>query len=145
MRPCSNPAICTSAPYRARPVTLSTPSWRMGRVPITEYCFLLLMRKDTPTDTQAHRLRPVGCFPTGRSPWAWRAGCSGARLCCIEPRANDLVIPRATAQVAGEPVAHLLLGGPGIAIQQGLGSHDETRRADPALQSRLFEKLLLQR
>src|SRR5262249_9144684 len=33
--PCSNPGMCTSAPYRAWPVTLSTPSWRRGLVPTT--------------------------------------------------------------------------------------------------------------
>ena len=29
-----------SAPYNARPVTLSRPSWRIGRVPITLYSLL---------------------------------------------------------------------------------------------------------
>ena len=33
--PCSEPGSRTSAPYRARPVTLSVPSWRTGRVPTT--------------------------------------------------------------------------------------------------------------
>ena len=33
MRPYSMPAIFMSAPYSARPVTLGTPSGRMGRVP----------------------------------------------------------------------------------------------------------------
>src|SRR6266705_4607788 len=33
--PCSSPGMCTSAPYRAWPVTLSTPSWRRGLVPTT--------------------------------------------------------------------------------------------------------------
>src|SRR5215470_3997909 len=33
--PCSMPGKLISAPYRARPVTLSTPSCRIGRVPIT--------------------------------------------------------------------------------------------------------------
>src|SRR5215470_7572495 len=33
--PCSIPGKLMSAPYRARPVTLSTPSCRIGRVPIT--------------------------------------------------------------------------------------------------------------
>jgi hypothetical protein len=32
--PCSMPGRLTSAPYCARPVTLSTPSWRTGRVPM---------------------------------------------------------------------------------------------------------------
>ena len=36
------PVSCKSAPYCARPVTLSTPSWRMGRVPMTLYLLLLL-------------------------------------------------------------------------------------------------------
>src|SRR6185436_9243609 len=33
--PCSIPGRLMSAPYLARPVTLSTPSWRIGRVPMT--------------------------------------------------------------------------------------------------------------
>src|SRR5687768_7310413 len=31
------PGTWTSLPNRARPVTLSAPSWRIGRVPTTEY------------------------------------------------------------------------------------------------------------
>ena len=33
--PCSRPAAWKSAPYCALPVTLSAPSWRIGRVPTT--------------------------------------------------------------------------------------------------------------
>src|SRR5262249_61081604 len=42
MRPCSSPAAWKSAPYRARPVTLSMPSCRIGRVPITWYTVVMV-------------------------------------------------------------------------------------------------------
>ena len=35
--PYSRPGRRTSPPYMAAPVTLSTPSWRIGRVPMTRY------------------------------------------------------------------------------------------------------------
>src|SRR5439155_15063856 len=60
-------------------------------------------------------------------------------------RANNLVVPRAAAQVPRQPVARLLFARARLRVEQRLGGHDETRRADPALQRRVFEKLLLHR
>src|SRR5262245_36731913 len=39
------PVSCKSAPYIARPVTLSTPSCRIGRVPITLNCIVVVMNQ----------------------------------------------------------------------------------------------------
>src|SRR5688572_27584313 len=94
--------------------------------------------------------KPTGCgpwvtasssatSPTGRSPWA-----SDSRF-SIEDGANDFVVAGAAAQVAGQPVAHLVFGGIWVLVEQRLGRHDETRGADTALQGRVFEKFLLQR
>ena len=60
-------------------------------------------------------------------------------------RPNDLVVARAAAQVAGEPIANGALVGVRVAVQQGLGSDDEAGGANAALQRRMLEKLLLNR
>ena len=56
--------------------------------------------------------------------------------------ANDLVVAGAAAEVAGQPVADAAFVGIRLAIEQGLGGDDEARRADAALQGRLFEEAL---
>ena len=81
----SMPGSAISAPNCARPVTLSTPSGRIGRVPTTF-----------------------------RSAWMQCNSC-GALLSSdfgggVHHRADDLVVAGATAEVAGQPVARLLLG-----------------------------------
>jgi len=59
--------------------------------------------------------------------------------------ADDLVISGAAAQVAGEEVAGFVLGRVGVLVQERLGSDDEARGADAALQGRPLEEALLQR
>ena len=64
----------------------------------------------------------------------------------VEHRADDLVVAGAAAQVAGQPVADLVpRSASGLLLQQRLGGDDEARRADAALQGRVFQELLLQR
>src|ERR1700730_2154 len=116
--PHSIPGIFMSAPKLARPVTLSTPSGRMGRVPTTFK--VSLSRNDIPS------------LPSH--------DCSG-----VEHRADDLVITGTPAKVAGEPVARLLFGRVQVLVEQRLGRDDESRRAEAALQRRMLEEFLLHR
>src|SRR5438093_4499406 len=58
---------------------------------------------------------------------------------------DDLVVSGAPAEVAGQPVADLGLGRVGSILEQSLTGHEEARRADPALERRVFQEALLQR
>src|SRR6266852_3057117 len=108
-RPMSWPGRLKSAPKRARPVTLSTPSGRMVRVPtyVCEFPFVIVSAMGL---SLSHR--------RGR----------------VHHRANDLVVPRAPAEVAGEPVTDLGLRRVGRPLEQCLAGHQEARGADAALQ-----------
>src|SRR4029079_11445082 len=57
---------------------------------------------------------------------------------------DDLVVTGAPAEVAGEPVADLRVGRIWIPLEKRLAGHDETRRADAALERGVLEELLLQ-
>src|SRR5262249_21282647 len=57
----------------------------------------------------------------------------------------DLVVAGAAAEIAGQPVAHLGLGGAGVPLEQGPPGDEEARGADPALQRGVLEELLLER
>src|SRR6516225_332268 len=59
-----------------------------------------------------------------------------------EHRLDDVLIAGAPAQVAGQCPPHVLLGGVGVAVEQGLGGHHHARRAEPALQSVLLLEAL---
>src|SRR5262249_6518801 len=63
----------------------------------------------------------------------------------IEDGADDLVVAGAPAEVAGEPVARLGLRRIRIAVQQRLGSDQQARRAEAALQRRMLQEFSLQR
>src|SRR6202030_4406722 len=63
----------------------------------------------------------------------------------IEDGADDFVIAGAAAEIAGEPVTRLVLCRIRIAVQQRLGSDQQARRADAALQRRMFQEFSLQR
>src|SRR5215472_120540 len=63
----------------------------------------------------------------------------------IEDGADDLVVAGAAAEVAGEPVARLSLRRIQIAVEQRLGSDQQARRAEAALQRRMFQEFSLQR
>src|SRR5262249_8964339 len=63
----------------------------------------------------------------------------------IQHGADDLVIARAAAEIARQPVTHLVLAWLGVLLQQRLGGDDEAGRADAALQRRVFKELLLKR
>src|SRR5437016_6435593 len=63
----------------------------------------------------------------------------------VHHRAHDLVVPRAPAQVAGEPVADLGLRRVGHPLEEGLGGHEEPWGADAALERGALQELLLQR
>src|SRR5438132_11481594 len=119
-RPMSWPGRLKSAPKRARPVTLSAPSGRMVRVP-TYVCELPLVIVSAMGLSLSHR----------------RGG--------VHHRAHDLVVPRAPAQVAGEPVADLGLRRVGHPLEEGLGGHEEPWGADAALERGALQELLLQR
>src|SRR5215467_3502237 len=62
----------------------------------------------------------------------------------IKDGADDFVVAGAPAEVAGEPVASLGLRRIRIAIQQRLGSDQQARRAESALERRMFEEFSLQ-
>src|SRR5262245_61752254 len=63
----------------------------------------------------------------------------------IEDGTDDFVVAGAPAEVAGEPVARLGLRRARIAVQQRLGSDQQARRAEAALQRRMFQEFSLQR
>src|SRR6266852_5242071 len=63
----------------------------------------------------------------------------------IEDRLYNFVIAGASAQVSRERIAHFGLGRFGIVIEQRLGRHQKSRRADAALEARMLEELALQR
>jgi hypothetical protein len=56
---------------------------------------------------------------------------------------DDLVVASAAAEVAGQIEANLFFAGCRVFFEQRFGLHDETWRADPALQSRSFEESTL--
>src|SRR5919108_2367435 len=120
--PTSMPGKEKSAPKRARPVTLSTPSGRTGRVPIH--------------------------FKAGWISSLFRAVAMSASSDVgggIHHGAHDLVVAGAAAEIAGQPVAHLGLAGIRIAVEQGFRGDQEARRTDAALQGGMLQKFLLQR
>ena len=59
-------------------------------------------------------------------------------------RADNLVITRTAAEIPRQPEAHLGLRGIGLAVQEGLGGDQETRRAVPALERRFLQEEALQ-
>lgn len=63
---------------------------------------------------------------------------------CVDDGLDDLVVASAAAEISRQGVTDIGLGRTRIAIEQGLGGHQETRRADAALKAGVFEKLLLQ-
>src|SRR5512144_5246 len=63
----------------------------------------------------------------------------------VHHRAHDLVVARAPAEIAGQPVADLGLRRVGRALEQRLGGHQHARGADAALQRGALQELLLQR
>jgi len=58
-------------------------------------------------------------------------------------RIDDILIPRAAADVAFDALADLRFGGLGIARQNLIGGENHPRGAEPALKSVFFPKLLL--
>src|SRR5262245_25103205 len=62
----------------------------------------------------------------------------------VHHRLDDLVVSGAAAEVARQPVADLGLAGIGVSLEQGPGRHEESGRADAALQGGVLEELLLQ-
>src|ERR1700685_2187170 len=93
--PYNMPESCTSAPYFARPVTLSTPSWRTGRVPITLYAFLAVF--DSGRDSVT-----LGGFPRDIALRCFRGGLD---------RAHDFIVAGAATQVAGQGETDRLFAG----------------------------------
>src|SRR5262249_25611573 len=116
--PTSMPGAGRAAPKRARPVTLSMPSGRTGRVPtMVKDCVLLSSG--------------MAGLPQFR----------GGRL----DRAHDLVVAGAAAEIAGQPETDLGLRGVGVPVEQRLGRDQEPGRTDAALQGRMLQELALQR
>src|SRR5262245_35517710 len=106
MRPTSMPGAVASAPNFARPVTLSIPSGRSGRVPTTLKSRLSCSVLSNGISSPPHFLGGVHDGP------------------------NDLVIARAAAEIARQPKAHFGLARLWIFLQQRLGSDQDARRAD---------------
>src|SRR5262245_6671598 len=120
-RPTSWPGRLKSAPNRARPVTLSTPSGRTVRVPTYVWG-----RSCSVVVTSAMSAPPhVG----GR----------------VHHRLDVLVVPRAAAEIARQPEAYFRLGRLEIPLEQRLGRDEHARRADAALERGVLEELLLER
>src|SRR5215469_8798016 len=63
----------------------------------------------------------------------------------IHDGAQDLVVPRAAAKIAREPITRLFLGRVEGGVEQRLGGDDQARRAEAALQRRMLEEFLLHR
>src|SRR5215475_4811148 len=63
----------------------------------------------------------------------------------IEDGTDDLVVAGAATEVAGEPVTRLGLRRIRIAVEQRLGGDQQARRAEAALQRRMFQEFSLQR
>src|SRR5919106_290364 len=120
--PTSMPGKEKSAPKRARPVTLSTPSGLTGRVPI---------------HFKAGWISSLFSAVAMSAPSDVGGG--------VHHGAHDLVVAGAAAEIAGQPVAHLGLAGVGIAVEQGFGGDQEPRRTDAALQRGMLQELHLQR
>ena len=59
-------------------------------------------------------------------------------------RFDDVVIARAAADVAFQPMTDLVLGGCGVHLQQFRSRHDHARSTEPALQTVVFLKSSLQ-
>src|SRR5690606_30374592 len=116
MRPRIAPGMRISAPYWARPVTLSMPSGRTGRVPMTLY------------------LGFAGAVTSGSYGLAAGGG-GGAHVFSGQHHgADDLVIAGAAAEVAGELVADARFVGVGFLFEQRLRGDDEPGCADAALE-----------
>src|SRR5579884_31975 len=60
-------------------------------------------------------------------------------------RLDDVLIPGAAAQVAGQPIFDVVDSGVGIALQQLVGAHEKAGGAEPALQAVLVAVGLLDR
>src|SRR3546814_9626802 len=108
MPPTSWPGADMSAPKRARPVTLSRPSGRSGRVPT--WLYLRLTRTLLSSSGMTTFLPHLG---------------SG-----VEHRVDDLVVAGAAAQIAGQPIANFGLVRVRVLLQQRLGGHQEPRRSE---------------
>src|SRR5262249_22703752 len=87
------------------------------------------------------RQRIVGVRSWSSRPWLSLSHCGGG----VHHGGHDLFVAGATAEGSGEPVADFGLRRIVVALEQGLGGHEEARGADPALQSRVLEESLLQR
>ena len=61
----------------------------------------------------------------------------------IQDSTDDLVVAGAPAEVAGEPLTRLGLRRIRITVQQRLSSNQQARRAEAALQRRMFQKFSL--
>ena len=57
---------------------------------------------------------------------------------------KDLIIAGATAEVPGHPFFDLILSGFRVLVEERLGGHDLSRRADPALEPAVLNESLLQ-
>src|ERR1700736_2839787 len=112
------------------------PSCRMGRVPMTWYSAVFAMRilvRDCPKRGQdSSNVRNTVVFRGSSrllSPFR-----TVSLVRCVKDRAHNLVVASASAQVAGQPVPHFLLGRFRLLIEQRLGRDNETGRANAALQ-----------
>src|SRR5438876_3112544 len=74
---------------------------------------------------------------------SWRLGLPSHLRGGIEHGANHLVVAGAAAEIAGNPIAHLGLGGVEGSVQQRLGSDQQPRRAEAALERRGLREFLL--
>src|SRR5687768_6361278 len=66
-------------------------------------------------------------------------------LCGVLNGVDDVLITRAAAKIARDPLAYFAFGGRGVVLQQGDSGHDHARRAVAALQAVLLPETFLQR
>jgi hypothetical protein len=66
-------------------------------------------------------------------------------FCCILNGFNDLHVAGAHAQIAGQRFANLFFGWVRITLEQGMASHDHSRRAVAALESVVLDEGFLYR
>ena len=72
-------------------------------------------------------------------------GCRLFGLAYLQYGPDDLVIAGAAAEVACQPVTDTAFVGVGFLVQQALGSQQESRGADAALEGGVLQERLLQR
>src|SRR6185436_15422973 len=94
---------------------------------------------------RASSLRLSRPKPMGRSVWIATSDLLPLLLCCPAHGGDDVLVARATADLAGDGRADLVRGGIGVLVQQRAARHQHARRAEAALQRMHLMEALLDR